>query len=443
MDSEEFPAPHETDSADRMADPAVAPTVTPTASSTDASAGPAEPPRWYRRRRSIIAGGIAAALLIGGSGVGIGLGVSALATSSAQSAGGLSNTFPSGGQSGQSGQSTQSLPPRGYGRGGSSFQRASAADAVAATAAQTVGVVTIVSTLDYDANSQAAGTGMILSSNGLILTNNHVIENSTSIRVTVESTGKTYDATVIGTDATDDVAVLKLSDASGLTAIHFATGSAVAAGASVTAVGNAGGTGDLVAATGTVTTTGKSITVQGDSTDTSESLTDLIEVSADIVAGDSGGPLLNSAGAVIGIDTAASAGSANTVGYAIPITKALTIAKQIEAGTESATVKIGYPAFLGVQLASPTLSGGSAAGGSDTAAPATVGGVIAGTPAVTLGLVAGDTITAIDGVAVGSASALSAAISAHRSGDRVAVSWTDASGAPHTATAALANGPAL
>jgi S1-C subfamily serine protease len=440
MDSEEFPAPHETAAAD--------PSAAPTSGPITAPASPVAAPRWYRRRSSIIAGSVAAALLIAGSGAGIGLGLSGLVGSSGLGSAGLGSpgqSSPGQSSTGQSntpesgGQSTQSLPPRGYGRGGSSFQRASAADAVPATAAQTVGVVTIVSTLDYNANSQAAGTGMILSSNGLILTNNHVIENSTSIKVTVESTGKTYTATVVGTDATDDVAVLKLTDATGLTAIHFATGSAVATGASVTAVGNAGGTGDLVAATGTVTTTGKSITVQGDSTDTSESLTDLIEVSADIVAGDSGGPLLNSAGAVIGIDTAASAGSANTVGYAIPITKALTIARQIEAGTASATVKIGYPAFLGVQLASPTLSGGSAG----TDGPATVGGVIAGTPAETLGLVAGDTITAIDGVAVGSPSALSAAISAHMSGDRVAVSWTDASGAPHTATAALANGPAL
>jgi len=441
MDPEEFPAPRESAAAD--------PSAAPTSDPTTVSPSPAALPRWYRRRRSIIAGGVAAALLIGGTGTSIGLALSGLVNSSnsgfSRQASGQTITPGSGGQA------NQTVPRQGYGRGGSSFQRAAAADAVAATAAQTVGVVTIVSTLDYNASSQAAGTGMILSSNGLILTNNHVIENSTGIKVTVESTGTTYDATVMGTDATDDVAVLKLTDASGLTAIHFATGSAVAAGASATAVGNAGGTGNLVAATGTVTTAGKSITVQGDSTDTSESLTDLIEVSADIVAGDSGGPLLNAAGAVIGIDTAASAGSAATVGYAIPISKALTIARQIEAGTTSATVKIDYPAFLGVQLASNTQSGGTAGSTTDpnatgttgTAGPATVGGVIAGTPAETLGLVAGDTITAIDGVAVGDATTLSAAISAHKSGDRVAVSWTSASGATHTATATLANGPAL
>lgn len=299
----------------------------------------------------------------------------------------------------------------------------------AATAAQTVGVVTIVSTLDYNSSEKAAGTGTILSSNGLILTNNHVIEGSTSIQVTVESTGKSYQATVIGTDKIDDVAVLKLTGASGLTAAKYAT-SAASIGDSVTAIGNAEGTGDLVSAVGSVTATAQSITVQGDTTDASESLSNLIETNADIVPGDSGGPLLNVSGRVIGMDTAASSGARETVGYAIPIAEALTIAKRIESGVASGNVAIGNPAFLGVELSSSITA-------------ATVAGIISDTPAATAGIAVGDTVTAIDGTAVTSAAALSPLITAHEPGDEVSVSWTDAAGTAHTATVTLQAGPAL
>ena len=321
---------------------------------------------------------------------------------------------------------------------------ADTSSATPATAAQKVGVVTIVSTVDYNPSEQAAGTGTILSASGLILTNNHVIEGSTGIEVTVESTGRTYTATVVGTDATDDVAVLQLARASGLTTARYAT-SAATTGDAVTAIGNAEGTGDLVSASGAITATNQSITVQGDTTDSSENLSNLIEVNADIVPGDSGGPLLNAGGQVVGMDTAASSGSSQTVGYAIPIAQALSIAKQIESGVESGNVTLGYPAFLGVELASSSL--GSALGGipttGDSSTGALVAGAIAGTPAEAAGIVAGDTITAIDGTPVGTASALSPLIAAHNPGDSVSVSFTDASGASHTATLTLQAGPAL
>jgi S1-C subfamily serine protease len=300
---------------------------------------------------------------------------------------------------------------------------------VAATKAQTVGVVTVLSTIDYDSSEQAAGTGTILTSSGYILTNNHVIEGSTSIKVTVESTNKTYTATVVGDDVTDDVAVLKLTDASGLTTASYDSSYTAAVGDAVTAIGNAGGTGDLVSATGSVTATDKAITVQGDSTDETENLSNLIETSADVVAGDSGGPLVNASGKVIGMDTAATSGTRETAGYAIPISEALSIAKQIESGKASGNVTIGYPAFLGVEL-------------STQSEEAVVSGVIADTPAASAGLEAGDTITAVDGTAVSSASALSPLITAHATGDSITISWTDATGAAHTANVVLQAGPA-
>ncbi len=300
---------------------------------------------------------------------------------------------------------------------------------MAATAAQKVGVVTIVSTVDYDSSEQAAGTGTILTSSGYILTNNHVIEGSTSIKVTVESTNKTYAATVVGTDVTDDVAVLKLADASGLTTASYDSSHPAAVGDTVTAIGNAEGTGNLVQASGTITATDEAITVQGDSTDQTENLSNLIETSADVVAGDSGGPLLESNGKVIGMDTAATSGTRQTAGYAIPIAKALTIAKQIEKGMAGGNVTIGYPAFLGVEL-------------STRYTEAVVAGVIPGTPAASIGLAAGDTITSVDGSEVSSSAALSPLITAHSAGDSITITWTDTASAGHTATVLLQPGPA-
>lgn len=305
--------------------------------------------------------------------------------------------------------------------------------ATAATDEETAGVVTIVSTLNYDASYKSAGTGMILTAGGLVLTNNHVVQGATSIQVTVESTGETYTADVVGTDATNDVAVLKLQDASGLTPVSLDSSGDVTTGDAVHSTGNAEGTGDLVTAQGTVLATDQSITVQSESGSGTESLSGLIEVDADVVSGDSGGPLRDSDGDVVGIVTAASQGSSTITGYAIPIDHALAIAKQIESGTGSSTVQIGLPAFLGAQISS-TATG--------TAGGVTIAGTVEGSAAASAGLVAGDVITAVDGTSVADASALTAAVQAHESGDQVSVTWIDAAGASHTQTVTLGDGPA-
>jgi S1-C subfamily serine protease len=303
-------------------------------------------------------------------------------------------------------------------------------DAVAATAAQTAGVVTIVSELGYQ-SAESAGTGIVLTSDGMILTNNHVIEGSTSVAVTVESTGESYAATVVGTDATHDVAVLQLEGASGLTTAPLDASDSVAAGDAVTAVGNAEGTGDLVAAAGTVTATEQTITTQSESGIAGETLEGLIQVDADIVSGDSGGPLLDADGEVVGIDTAASSGSATITGFAIPIADALDIVAQIEAGSDTATVEIGYPGFLGIGVADT--GAGSGAG---------VASVIEGTPAAAAGLSAGDVITAVDGAAVSSAEQLTAMLGDREPGETVALDVTTASGTSGTVEVTLIAGPA-
>jgi S1-C subfamily serine protease len=301
-----------------------------------------------------------------------------------------------------------------------------------ATTAEQVGVVDLDTVLDFG-TGKAAGTGIVLSSTGEILTNNHVVQGSTSISVTVVSTGKSYTATVVGTDPAEDVAVIQLKDASGLATARLGDSSKVAVGNAVTAVGNAGGTGGVPsAATGTVTAIGQSITASDPTGSNAEQLTDLIQINAPIQAGDSGGPLYASDNSVIGIDTAASSPRSTSItGFAIPIAKAVLIAQQIEAGPASSSIHLGYPAFLGVEMGYRGQTQGGAA----------IAGVVSGS-AAQAGLTAGDTITSVDGSAISSASDLSTVLAGHRPGQQVRLSWSDASGQTHSATITLGAGPA-
>ncbi len=308
-----------------------------------------------------------------------------------------------------------------------------------ATRSLTTGVVVIDTTLGYQ-GGQAAGTGMVLTSSGEVLTNNHVIEGATAIRVRVPATGKSYAATVVGYDVPDDVAVLQLTGASGLQTVSLGSSAGVEVGQLVRAIGNAGGTGTLTTVGGKVTGLAKAITAADDSGRT-EQLTGLIETSANVQAGDSGGPLVDSAGRVIGMDTAASQSFASfrfqsqsaPDAYAIPIAKALAVAKQIESGAASAKVHVGGTAFLGIGVASAGF--GSAQG-------ATITGLVSGSPADTAGLVAGDTITAIDGTAVDSPDALVTLLLQHKPGDSVTLTVVDQTGAQRSVAVALGSGPA-
>jgi S1-C subfamily serine protease len=300
-----------------------------------------------------------------------------------------------------------------------------------ASPAQQVGVVDVNTTLTY-AGARGAGTGMVLTSDGEVLTNNHVVENATRIEVTVVSTGRTYAARVVGTDADDDVAVLQLEGASGLRTITTDPGHRTQVGEAVTGVGNAGGAGSTpTAAPGTVLSVSRSITTQTEFGVRGERLTGLIEVQAHIVAGDSGGPLYDSATDVIGMDTAASTGSADVRGYAIPISRALRIAQRIEAGRTTGGIVLGYPAFLGVQVRDTAFTSGGAS----------VFAVITGTPAARAGIASGDVITRVDGHRVQSASDLTDLIRSFPPGKSVRVAWTDGGGMDHIARVTLVEGP--
>ncbi len=292
------------------------------------------------------------------------------------------------------------------------------------------GTVVIDTSLGYQ-DAAAAGTGIVLTSRGEILTNNHVVHGATTIKVVVPGTGHSYTATVVGYDVAHDIAVLQAENASGLKTAPL--GDSVDVGETVTALGNAGGTGALVRATGTVTALNQQITASDDS-GSSETLTGLIQTNANVQPGDSGGPLLDTDGKVVGVDTAASSSgrygyqdiSQTSQGYAVPIATALSVARQIEARDSSGTVHVGGTAFLGVNLTTDQWSGGAA-----------IADVVSGGPADTAGLQAGDVITAIDGQAVSTPEEITSLLLGKQPGDTVAVTTQNG-----TITVTLGSGPA-
>ncbi len=292
----------------------------------------------------------------------------------------------------------------------------------------------------------AAGTGMVLTSGGLVLTNNHVIENATTINVQVVGGRRTYSATVLGYSVTDDVALLQLQNASGLKTISTGNSSNLSVGQPVVAIGNAGGTGGTPSAVGgTLTALNQTITA-GDAGTLSETLHGLIETDANIQPGDSGGALANTAGKVIGMNTAAAqtGGGQTNQGYAIGIDQAMTIANQIKRGEASTTVQIGPRGLLGVDVTDPSQSGANGffgGSGGSTVAGAFVAGVESGSPASNAGIGIGDTIVSINSTTISSADGLSSALLHYKPGQTVTVGWSDAQGASHTASIQLTTGP--
>jgi S1-C subfamily serine protease len=352
------------------------------------------------------------------------------------------------------------------------------------------GVVDIDALIAYSGGTSSEGTGMVISREGLVLTNNHVINGSNNIhvRLAVAANGKQYTATVVGYDATQDVALLKISNVPDLRPVSMGNSAQVTLGTPVVALGNAEGQGGPPrAAAGVINSLNKTISPTDESTGATETLHDMLQTNADIVSGDSGGPLANAAGQVIGMTTAnasSSQSSSSVLGYAIPINTALAVAHQIAAGQYSSTVQIGLPGFLGVLVpqsdsSSPRQQGaqqrqqeqqgnGSGAGGStgpsgagraggcvqdnsDTSVPASIApvshgalvdGVLCQTPAATAGLVSGDVITTVNGQAVTTPSSLTRTMEGFHPGARVTLGWETVAGQHRTSTVALGAAPA-
>lgn len=294
--------------------------------------------------------------------------------------------------------------------------------ATLASASESAGVVLIDTTVDYGAGA-AAGTGLVLTSDGVVVTNHHVVEGSTQVEVTDPVTDTSYLADVIGYDPETDVAVLQLEDASGLATVAADT-SAVSEGDDVTAVGNSNGGGVLTAASGEITDTGTAITVSSDD-GSSQRLTDLIEIDATVVPGDSGGALLDDDGEVVGMNVAAA--SNGTTGYAIPIATVLDLADQILAGDDSGAVTLGYGPALGLQL-------------SARSSDLLVVGVVSGSAAEAAGITAGSLLTEFNGVPLTEYADLTTALAELSPGDTAAIGWIDSTGA-HTATVTLGRAP--
>jgi S1-C subfamily serine protease len=296
------------------------------------------------------------------------------------------------------------------------------------------GIVVIDTNLAYQ-GARAAGTGMVLTSSGTVLTNNHVIRGATRIRVVVPTTGRSFTAHVVGYDTSDDVAVLQASGASNLKTMPLGDSSGLTVGDSVTALGNAGGTGALKVASGTVTGLDRGITV-GDDQGGSESLRGMIVTNAAVQPGDSGGPLLNTSGQAVGMDTAASVGNgiaqpSSSTGFAIPIDRALEIADQIIHGDTSGGIHVGGTAFLGVEVEANSYGGSGAV----------ITSVVPGSAADAAGLTAGDLITAVGNQEVSSPDALTAIVAAQQPGTSITATIVDQYGSSQTASLSLGSGP--
>lgn len=316
-------------------------------------------------------------------------------------------------------------------------------------------VVNIQTTLE-DGN-QAAGSGMVITEDGIVLTNNHVIEGAAKIRVEIGVTGETYTAEVLGYDIADDVAVLQLVDASNMETVSIGDPSEVQVNDPIVAIGNAQGRfGAPTVVSGFVSDVSETIQAGDGGTDT-ETLRDMIEVRAEIVSGDSGGPLFNAAGEVIGINSAAeisgggrfgfgpgSGSSSGGVGYAIPIDRALGISEQISNGDESNGVYVGSQrALLGVGLEASGAQGSPSFGfeGGPVGSGAVVAEVQPGGAADDAGIEPGATIVAVDGNDVASASELRDVMETLHPGDEIRVDWIDGSGNQQRATVELGAGP--
>jgi S1-C subfamily serine protease len=298
----------------------------------------------------------------------------------------------------------------------------SSAAIAAMRASESIGTgVVVIDTNQRLEDTGAAGTGMVLTSSGRILTNNHVIAGATTIRVALPNTTRRYAARVVGYDITDDVAVLQLRGARNLRTVTLGSSATLTVGASVTAIGNSGGFGRLISARGRVLRLRRSVAVEN-SFGQLHRLTGLIESDAEVRPGDSGGPLLDSAGRVVGMNTAASPYGRDA--YSVPIDTAARVTRQIVTGKASARVHVGGTAFLGVRVQGTT-----------------VDDVVRGSPAAVAGLKPGHVLISVGGKRVTGEASLTAAVLAHKPGQVVAVVYRDDAGMLRTARIRLAAGP--
>ena len=300
------------------------------------------------------------------------------------------------------------------------FVEESVAGVVDKVSESVVSIVTSVTTTSYfgqSYESEAAGTGMIVTDDGYILTNKHVIDGAKSIYVVLND-GTTYkDVEVAAVDPLNDVAFLKINDVSDLKAVTLGDSKTVTVGQQVIAIGNALGQYQNSVTSGIVSGIGRSITATDASGTMAEKLSDMIQTDAAINSGNSGGPLVNAAGQVIGINTATSS-TAENMGFAIPISSVKGMLAQLKESGEASRAYIGvYSMEITSEVAKkynlPVSEGVYLYNDSAYSA------VISGSPADKAGLKNKDIITAVNGVKIGSKGSLSSLIGEYKPGDTV------------------------
>lgn len=279
--------------------------------------------------------------------------------------------------------------------------------------------------------SQAAGTGMILTSDGQVLTNNHVVDQSTSIKVTIAGRSGTYTAHVVGVDPAADVALIQIEGVSSLPTVTLASSSNLKVGDSVVALGNALGLGGAPAvSSGTVTALNQSITAS-EGSGKSEQLTGMIQSDASISPGDSGGALVNSAGQVVGMITAGDVqgfqSQTSTVNYAVPADTALGIVNTVRSGQTSSDIVYGQVGYMGVNVRDMTAALATRLGLSISSG-ALVVSVVPGAPAESAGITRDSVITKLGGDSVTSSASLGTVIRTHKPGEKVSLTWVDQRG---------------
>ena len=411
----------------------------------------------------------------------------------AATAGGLAVAFADNGSqppaassgSGNNGSTLPNNPFSGNGLGGSSSVTIPSATLQRLKKAVTPGLVLITSRLQYDGPGVGAeATGMIISSNGLVLTNNHVINATTGLTARLASDGKEYTAKWLGYDKGSDVAVIQLEGAAGLPTVPLGDSSRVTVGDKVVGMGNANGTGSIHYVPGAITALDQTITASDEGSGIApERLTGMLQTNADIIPGDSGGPLVSTAGKVVGMDTAAStnstANSSQDVGFAIPINRAITIAHKIIDGQSGSGVHIGTSGFVGVLVpsgkngeqsnetspqvqlrqqeqaqqsdgqANPApnscVTSDQSPGIPSKIAPVSSGTLVLGslcqTPAAEHGIDAGDVITKVNSQAVSSPASLMNILLAIHGGTKVSLTWVTPADQTMTESMTLSSAP--
>ncbi|MGO4616751.1 S1C family serine protease [Nocardia sp. 2YAB30] len=282
----------------------------------------------------------------------------------------------------------------------------------------------------------AAGSGIVLTADGEVLTSHHVIKGAETVTVTDVGNGTVYDATVLGYDSGADIALLGLSAASALRIATIGSSADLRVRDEVMAIGNAGGAGGTpTAVQGRITDLDSAIVAVNAVDLSRKSLSGMLEVAAAVTSGQSGGALVDRQGDVVGVIAAASGASARSdarspTGYAVPIDTAMQVVRQIRSGTPTDTVHIGPTATLGV-ITSNALPAGTGA---------RVDAAIYGMPAHSAGLGVGDVITSVDDRVITSAKSLRAALNTRRPNDTVRLAVTGPGG-QRTVAVVLTVGP--